>query len=86
MEATDWIPKEHFNLWYELFKDSGGRFLFNPCDGIYKVYVGYSFDDVSECNSFNESYQSLIKPVEETKRGFWKRLSARFKQQKGVRQ
>lgn len=78
MKATEYIPKEHFNLWYEIFKHSNGRFITNPFEGKDEVYVHYSFDNVEEANQLNASFDSLTKHIVETKRGFWKRIRARF--------
>ena len=78
MEATDFIPREKFNLWYGLFRKSGGRLLENPIDGRLKVYVNYCFDDMNDCNRFHAEYYRLTKNIIETKRGWWKKLSNRL--------
>lgn len=77
MEATDLIPREHFNKWYELFKQSDGRFLCNPIDGE-KVYVRYTFDDMQSYNNMCEAFTRLTTNIKETKRGFWKLLMAKI--------
>ena len=74
MEATEYIPREHFELWYEIFKLSNGRFLSNPSIGKDDVYVHYYFDDVQDANRLNHSFDSLTKPIVETKRTWWKRI------------
>lgn len=77
MEATDYIPREDFNLWYSLFKQSTGRLLCDPIDGK-RVYVRYAFDDISSYNDLQQSYRRLTTPIHETKRGFWKRIKVKL--------
>lgn len=77
METTDYIPREHFNKWYELFKQSTGRLLCNPIDGP-RVYVRYAFDDMDSYAELQRNYQRLTTDIVETKRSFWKKLKARF--------
>jgi len=76
MKATEYIPREHFDLWYELFKQSKGRFLCKPFQGKDDVLVGYAFDDIDSCNKLNSDYRRLTTPIIETKRGWWKRIKA----------
>ena len=77
MEATDYIPIEKFNLWYELFKASGnGRLLCQPFAGKDGVLVGYTFDDIDSCNQFHRNYKTLTTTIKETKRGRWKRIKS----------
>ena len=78
MEATEYIPKKHFELWYEIFKLSNGRSLSNPLEGKDDVYVHYYFDDVQDANRLNHSFDSLTKPIVETKCSFWKRLKVKL--------
>lgn len=78
MEVTEYIPREHFNLWYSLFKQSKGWFLYKPFEGKDDVLVNYAFDDIDSCNELNANYMRLTTPIIETKRGFWKRLKAKF--------
>ena len=78
MEATEYIPREHFNLWYEIFKHSNGRFLSEPVECNERVFVSYAFDDVMDANRLNHSFYSLIKPIVETKRSFWKRIKVKL--------
>ena len=77
MIATDYIPREKFNLWYGLFKKSKGRLLANPIDGR-RVYVRYLFDDMDSYAELQRNYQRLTTDIIETERGFWKRLSIRL--------
>ena len=72
MEASDYIPREHFNKWYELFKQSKGHLLCNPIDGN-RVYVRYAFDDMDSYRQLCEDYQRLTTNIVETNCGFWKR-------------
>jgi len=78
MEATDYIPRENFNLWYSLFKVSPGRLIGNPIDGRRRVYVRYTFDDIESYNEMMTSYRWLTMPIVETKRGYWKSLRIKF--------
>lgn len=78
MNGTEYIPREHFNLWYGMFKVSGGRLVGDPLELGERVFVSYSFDDVMDCNRLNESFARSIKPITETKRGFWKRLKIKL--------
>ncbi len=78
MEVNKYIAKENFNLWYEIFKHSGGRFLSDPIEWPNSVYVNYYFDDVQEEINLNHSFQSLTKPVVETRQRFIKRIKRRF--------
>jgi len=73
MVTTQFIPKERFNLWYDLFKASGGRFLSNPVMGE-RVYVHYEFDDMVKANAFESNYYRLITPIVETRQTFWQRV------------
>lgn len=73
MKATQLIPDNYFNLWYDLFKNSGGRFLANPCLGE-QVYVYYEFDDIQKANAFEAEYYRLTTPIVETKRTLWRRI------------
>jgi len=75
MEASMYIPRDKFNLWYDLFKQSSGRLLCNPIDGN-RVYVRYQFDDIHNCNEFEINYQRLTTNIKETKRTFWKKLKS----------
>lgn len=77
MEATNYIPKEHFNKWYELFKHSKGRLLCNPIDGE-RVYVRYTFDDMDSYRQLCQSYRRLTTSIVETERGLLKRWRLRF--------
>ena len=60
MKSTQLIPENYFNIWYDLFKNSGGRFLANPCLGK-QVYVYYEFEDIQKPNAFEacEKYYEL---------------------------
>lgn len=78
MEATEYIPREHFNLWYEIFKHSNGRLLSNPFEGKDDVYVHYYFDDVQDANRLNHSFDSLTRPIAETRRTWWKRIKVKL--------
>ena len=77
MEATDYIPVEKWNLWYELFKSSGnGRLKCQPFIGKDEVLVNYSFTDMHCCNEFRAEYYRLTTQIKEVKRkvSFWKRI------------
>lgn len=79
MVASEYIPKNKFNLWYDLFKQSNGRLLNNPeSNSLNKVYVRYTFDDMDSYKELCEDYNRLTTNVIETKRGFWKSLKARI--------
>lgn len=78
MEATEYIPREHFNLWYEVFKHSNGRFLSEPVECGKRVFVSYKFDDVMDANRLSHSFHSLTKPIVETKRDWWKRIKVKL--------
>jgi hypothetical protein len=65
MEATRWIPRRNFNKWYECFKACGGRLLCNPVDGN-RVYVRYTFDNADNYNRFQQDYQRLTTPINES--------------------
>lgn len=73
MKATQLIPKQYFQLWYDMFKNSGGRLLANPQIGK-DVYVYYQFDDIQKANEFEQEYYRLITPIIETRRTIWKRI------------
>lgn len=77
MESTEFIPNEHFNKWYELFKQSGGRLLCNPVFGR-TVYVRYTFDEMDDYVEFQKNYQRLTTDIVKTRRGFWKRVAKRL--------
>jgi len=77
MEATDYIPKKYFNLWYELFKKSSGRLLCNPVDGKL-VFVRYRFDDMDSYKELQQNYKRLTTPIIETKRSFLKKIKIRL--------
>lgn len=78
MEVIEYISKEHFELWYEIFKLSNGRFISNPVECRDRVWVNYSFDNVQDANRLNHSFQSLTTPIVETKRGFWKKVKVKL--------
>lgn len=77
MTVTDYIPRENFNLWYSLLKQSTGRLLGKPIDGT-RVYVHFQFDDIESYNTLTREYDRLTTPIVETKRGFWKKLKNRM--------
>jgi len=82
MEVTNYIPRERFNLWYELFKKSSGRLLCNPIDGD-RVYVRYVFEDMDSYTELQQNFQRLTTQIVETKSGFWKKLKAKLKYKVG---
>ncbi len=77
MKVTEYIPRNRFNLWYDLFKKSNGRFLCNPIIGK-NVLVTYFFEDMDSYKEMQLSYQRLTMPIRETKRGHWKSLKIRI--------
>ena len=82
MEATDYIPVEKWNLWYELFKASGnGRLQASPLMGEHSVLVNYSFTDMNCCNEFELEYYRLTTPIKEVNRKFslWKWIKQSYK-------
>lgn len=78
VEIKEYIPYEHFNLWYELFKQNKGRFLCNPFAGKDEVLVFYKFDDLHSWHKLNSDYRRLTTPIIETNRGWWKRLKVKL--------
>ena len=77
MEATDYIPREYFNLWYELFKKSSGRLLCNP-SGDELIYIRYKFDDMDSYTTLQTEFLRLTTPIVETKPSFFKTLKKRL--------
>jgi len=73
IKVSTYIPQEKFNVWYDLFKSSGGRFLSNPIMGK-RILINYEFEDVHEANAFNAEYLRLTTEIKETKRSFIKKL------------
>lgn len=73
MEATEYIKRKHFNLWYEIFKLSNGRFLSDPFVGKDEVFVHYYFKDAQDANRLTHSFNTLTAPIVEVNRSFWKR-------------
>ncbi|RYY74535.1 MAG: hypothetical protein EOO52_13300 [Gammaproteobacteria bacterium] len=73
MKATKLIRKNQFHIWYELFKNSGGRLLANPRLG-QDVRVSYEFEDIQKANDFESEYYRLITPIVETRRSLFKRI------------
>ena len=79
MEGTKYIPKEHFNKWYGLFKRSKGRFLRNPEDcGRVGMLVAYTFDDMDSYKQLWEDYRRLTTNIVETERSLWKRWKSKL--------
>lgn len=72
MIATDYIPKENYNMWLSLFKDSGGRFIVTH---VYEknVFVKYKFEDMNAYSEMWENYNRLTTEIRESKRGVFKK-------------
>ena len=75
MEISEYIPKENFNKWMAVFKNTSGRFLCNPCHQYSKdVYVRYTFNDSDDYQYLNDNYKRLITNIRETKRSWIKKM------------
>ena len=75
MKVRTSIKKEHFNVWYELFKCSGGRLTCKTIEFDHAVTVEYMFEDMSRAKQFHNSFKTLTMPIVETRRSWW----AKFK-------
>lgn len=76
LESTKEIPREHIDLWFELFRDTNGRVLRNPLVMKETVIVTYGFEGAGEANRFEESFISLVAPVKEVRRSRWGHIKA----------
>ena len=79
MKATEYIPVENWNLWYDLFKRSKGWFVSRPFAGKDDIFVHYAFDDIDSANELSANYLRLTTPIVETRRGFWKKFKRKLR-------
>ena len=79
MKVSTSIKKEDFELWYEIFKCSGGRLVSNPIDWSDSVRVEYVFEDMDKANAFHYSFWTLTTPIIETKRSKLEKIKRRVK-------
>lgn len=78
MEITEYIPKEKFSLWLDIFKSTSGRFAKNPFDCFNSVIVSYTFIDCDDYTKLNAEWKRLNTPIVEARRGFWKKLKKKI--------
>ena len=79
MMTSALIKREEFNLWYELFKCSGGRMITDPIELKYSVVVYYEFDDVLKAIQFDNSFDTLTTPIIETRRTMVSKIKNKIK-------
>ena len=79
MQTTTYISRKHFNLWYDIFKVSSGRFTWRPLILTNSVQVQYKFDNIDDCNDFERMFQRLSRPIVETRSSVLKRLKMKLK-------
>ncbi len=84
MITTLWVSRKDWNLWYSLFKDSGGRFLMDPIDYGDRLRVKYEFNSLTQCNVFEKEFKRLrTEIVEIDGTGFMGKLKRFFNIKQG---
>ena len=69
------IPKEKFNQWHILLKQTEGRYIYNPIVLDTVVLVSYEPGDY---NQQQESWKRMITPIKETRSDqIWKKFARR---------
>lgn len=80
MKATDRIPRNKINLWYDMFKTANTARIVSLYDSGFtgEVDVCYSFDDMEACDNFRAEWYRLNTPITEKQRPKWKRILSRM--------
>ena len=78
MKVSESVKIQHFQLWYELFKSSQGRFLSDPMKFRKSVMVHYEIPEEDEM-TLSAEFLRLTTPITETRRSWLRRILIKLK-------